>query len=65
MRNKDYAVLSNFDKYTTFSFGGTTLTFRTCNNLDRYTKVNQGHRSFASAKALRAADAQNCGQGCS
>jgi len=36
---KDFAVLSSFDKYTTFSFGGVTLTFRTCNNLDRYTKV--------------------------
>ena len=33
------AVLSSFDKYTTFSFGGITLTFRTCNNLERYTKV--------------------------
>ena len=40
MRKSDYAVLSRFDKYTTFSFGGTTLTFRTCNGLDRYTKVN-------------------------
>ena len=39
MRNKDYAVLSSFDKYTTFSFGGVTLTFRTCNDLYRYTKV--------------------------
>ena len=39
MEKKGYAVLSSFDKYTTFSFGGTTITFRTCNNLDRYTKV--------------------------
>ena len=35
----DTAVLSSFDKYTTFSFGGKTLTFRTCNGLERYTKV--------------------------
>ena len=36
---EDTAVLSSFDKYTTFSYGGKTLTFRTCNNLDRYTQV--------------------------
>ena len=34
------AILSRFDKYTTFSFAGKTLTFRTCNNLERYTKIN-------------------------
>ena len=33
------AILSSFDKYTTFSFGGKTLTLRTCNGLERYTKV--------------------------
>ena len=33
------AILSSFDKYTTFSYGGKTLTFRTCNGLERYTKV--------------------------
>ena len=35
----DTAVLSSFDKYTTFSFGGKTLTFRTCNGLERYTRI--------------------------
>ena len=33
------AILSSFDKYTTFSFGGKKLTFRTCNGLERYTKI--------------------------
>lgn len=33
------AILSSFDKYTTFTYGGKTLTFRTCNGLERYTKV--------------------------
>ena len=33
------AILSSFPNYTTFSYAGTKLTFRTCNNLDRYTKV--------------------------
>ena len=33
------AILSSFDKYTTFSFGGKTLTFRTCNGLEKYTKI--------------------------
>ena len=51
MRNKDYAVLSSFDKYTTFSFGGTTLTFRTCNNLDRYTKVNLWDNGYLEVMA--------------
>ena len=32
-------ILSSFPNYTTFSYAGTKLTFRTCNNLDRYTKV--------------------------
>ena len=36
---EDTAVLSSFDKYTTFSFGGKTLTFRTCDGLERYVKV--------------------------
>lgn len=35
----DTAILSSYDKYTTFSFGGKTLTFRTCNGLERYTKI--------------------------
>ena len=33
------AILSSFDKYTTFSFGGKTLTFRTCDGLERYPDV--------------------------
>jgi hypothetical protein len=37
--NRKVAVLSSFDKYTTFSIGGTTLTFRTCDGLERYTEV--------------------------
>ena len=39
IRMEDTAVLSSFDKYTTFSFAGKTLTFRTCDGLERYTKV--------------------------
>ena len=33
------AILSSFDKYTTFSYGDKTLTFRTCDGLERYLKV--------------------------
>ncbi len=33
------AILSSFDNYTTFSFRGKKLTFRTCKGLERYTKV--------------------------
>ena len=39
MKKEDTAILSSFDKYTTFSFNGKKLTFRTCNNLERYTKI--------------------------
>ncbi|MBR1560982.1 MAG: hypothetical protein IJ646_12145 [Clostridia bacterium] len=41
MARKDdgVAVLSSFDRYTTFSHGGRTLTFRTCDGLEQYTKV--------------------------
>ena len=35
----DEAILSSFDKYTTFSYAGKTLTFRTCDGLERYTRV--------------------------
>ncbi|MBQ8161863.1 MAG: hypothetical protein IJ083_14120 [Clostridia bacterium] len=33
------AILSSFDKYTTFTFRGKTLTFRTCDGLERYMKI--------------------------
>ena len=36
---EDTAVLSSYDKYTTFSFAGKTLTFRTCDGLEKYIKV--------------------------
>ncbi len=35
----DIAVLSSFDKYTTFTFNGKTITFRTSNGLERYLKI--------------------------
>lgn len=36
---EDTAILSSFDRYTTFSFGDQTLMFRTCDGLEKYTKV--------------------------
>lgn len=39
MDKSSTAILSSFDKYTTFYFDGKKLTFRTCNNLEKYTKV--------------------------
>ena len=33
------AVLSSYKDYTTFTFEDTTLTFRTCSGLERYTKI--------------------------
>ena len=39
MKKSSTAILSSFDNYTTFSFGGKKLTFRTCHNLEKYTKI--------------------------
>ena len=39
MPDENVAILSSFDKYTTFTYKGKTLTFRTCDGLDRYTRV--------------------------
>lgn len=36
---EDTAMLSSFDKYTTFSYGGKTLTFCICSELERYVRV--------------------------
>lgn len=45
------AILSSFDKYTTFSYGNTKLTFRTCDNLERYTKVNLWDNGYIEVMA--------------
>lgn len=39
MTVQNTAILSSFDHYSTFSFGGKTLSFRTCDGLERYTRV--------------------------
>lgn len=49
--NNGIAVLSSFDKYTTFSYGGTTLTFRTCNGLERYTRINLWDNGYIEVMA--------------
>ena len=47
----DTAVLSSFDKYTTFSFGGKKLTFRTCDGLERYTRIILWHYGYIEVMA--------------
>ena len=49
--NDGVAILSSFDKYTTFSFGGKKLTFRTCHGLERYTKVLFWHNGYIEVMA--------------
>ena len=39
MQASSTAFLSSKNEYSTFSFNGTTLTFLTSKNLERYTKV--------------------------
>ena len=49
--NDSVAVLSSYDKYTTFTFLEVTLTFRSCDNLDRYTKVNLWDNGYLEVMA--------------
>ena len=39
INKNDVAILSSFNGYTTFTYGGVTLTFKTCKGLEKYTKV--------------------------
>ena len=39
MEKSGTAILSSKNEYTTFSFAGTTLTFLTSKNLERYTQI--------------------------
>ena len=45
------AILSSFDKYTTFSFAGKTLTFRTCDGLEKYTKIQKWDNGYIEVLA--------------
>ena len=51
MSNETTAVLSSFPDYTTFSFNGTTLTFRTCSGLERYTAVKRWNNGYLEVMA--------------
>ena len=46
MQTATTAVLSSKNEYTTFSFNGTTLTFLTSKNLERYTKVKKWDNGY-------------------
>ena len=35
------AILSSVGEYTTFTYGGRTLTFMTSKDLDRYTEIKE------------------------
>lgn len=48
---EDTAVLSSFNNYTTFSFGGKTLTFRTCAGLERYVQVLTWDKGYIEVMA--------------
>ena len=47
----DTAVLSSFDRYTTFSYGGKTLTFRTCDGLEKYTEIIRWDNGYLEVMA--------------
>lgn len=43
---KNNAILSSSGEYTTFSFGGRTLTFLTSKELERYTRVKEWDNGY-------------------
>ena len=45
------AILSSFPKYTTFTFGDTVLTFRTCDGLERCTSVKTWDNGYIEVMA--------------
>ena len=45
------AILSSFDKYTTFSYAGKTLTFRTCDGLEKYIKIQKWDNGYIEVLA--------------
>lgn len=45
------AYLSSQNGYTTFTFGGTTITFLTSKNLERYTKVKKWNNGYIEVLA--------------
>lgn len=51
MDKNNTAYLSSFDRYTTFRYGDTTLTFRTCNGLEKYTRVNLWDHGYIEVMA--------------
>ncbi len=49
--NDKVAILSSYDNFTTFSFNNKKLTFRTCDNLERYTKILSWDKGYIEVMA--------------
>lgn len=46
MASNKTAILTSKDGYSMFSFGGTTLTFKTSKNLERYIKIKKWDNGY-------------------
>ena len=46
MADQTVAYLSNKGEYTTFTFGGRTLTFLTSKSLERYTSIKEWDKGY-------------------
>lgn len=46
MAEQSKAYLSNIGEYTTFTFGGRTLTFLTSKSLERYTSIKEWDNGY-------------------
>ena len=46
MAEQNIAYLSNSGEYTTFTFGGRTLTFLTSKSLERYTSIKEWDNGY-------------------
>ena len=51
MLSENTAILGSFDHYSTFSFRGKTLTFRTCEGLEKYTRIIRWDNGYIEVMA--------------
>ena len=49
--SENTAILGSFDHYSTFSFRGKTLTFRTCEGLEKYTRIIRWDNGYIEVMA--------------
>lgn len=59
MQASSTAFLSSKNEYSTFSFNGTTITFLTSKNLERYTKIKKWDKGYLVVMAKNKSKAEH------